>query len=110
MTTQMEQENVNAHHPRPGLHELRFEFLGGGPLRIKRINGGLSVGRTWIGFQRVPGYVPRRFERRSGGSRTPGPWSEYLIPFAGSIRVSHDRTVFGWDDPANGGPSVKVDV
>lgn len=84
-------------------------------MKIKRINGGLSIGRTWIGFQSVPGYVPRRFARRSGGSMTPGPWSEYLIPFAGSIRVSHDRTLFGWDDPANNPGSgvsdaMKVDV
>lgn len=70
-------------------------------MKIRRINGGLSVGRTWVGFQRVPGHVPRRFGRRSGGTRTPGPWSECDIPFFGSIRVSHDRTLFGWDDPAS---------
>jgi hypothetical protein len=73
-------------------------------MRVKRINGGLAVGRTWVGLRRIPGYVPRRFQRRSGGSRTPGPWSEYLIPFIGSIVVSRDRTLFGLEHPSAGDP------
>jgi hypothetical protein len=72
---------------------------------VQRVNGGYRFGRTWVGFQRVPGFIPRRFQRRSGGQATPGPWWEYLIPGVGSIRISRDRTLFGWDDSANGGTS-----
>lgn len=70
---------------------------------MKRVNGGLKFGRTWVGFQRIPGYVPRRFGRRSGGQATPGPWWEIMIPLTGSVVVNRDRTIFGWDDPASGG-------
>ena len=70
-------------------------MASGGLTWFNVVNGGLKFGRTWVGFKRVPGYVPRRFGRRSGGQRTPGPWWEFMIPLVGSIIVNRDRTLFG---------------
>lgn len=69
---------------------------------MRRVNGGLAFGRTWIGFRRAhpSRYAARRITWRSGGQRTPGPWWELEIPHVGSFVLSLDRTLFGWDDPA----------
>lgn len=72
---------------------------------MRRINGGLKIGRTWIGYRPpIRGrYAPRRIKLRSGGSRTPGPWWELVIPHLGSVIFNRDRTIFGFDDPDAGG-------
>jgi hypothetical protein len=71
---------------------------------MKRVNGGVRIGRTWLGFRRwLPNrYSPKRITWRSGGQATPGSWWMLTVPGVGELTINRDRTLFGWDDPANG--------
>lgn len=66
---------------------------------MKRVNGGVKIGRTWIGFRRTPS---SRYAWRTGGQQTPGPWWELVIPHVGTLTINRDRTLFGWTDPDTG--------
>jgi len=55
----------------------------------------IRVGRWCLSLRR---YRAARTFYTSGGRRTPGPWWALFIRGFGEIVLSHDRTLFGWDD------------
>jgi hypothetical protein len=55
--------------------------------------------------------APRRYRSlwryARGGQATPGPWWTVWVLNRMELTVGHDRTLYGWDDPASD-PASKV--
>lgn len=57
--------------------------------------------RRWrldVKLYRPTGKRGKRWLYASGGKATPGPWWTVWVLNHAEVTLSHDRTLFGWDD------------
>lgn len=60
--------------------------------------------RRWrldIELYRTTGRRRSRWTYAKGGQATPGPWWALYVLNRVALTLSHDRTLFGWDDGAS---------